>query len=176
MSEILNIGAELYGYIQRGVESMQINDDGCLIVILTDGTTENLGVVKGDTGSAGIGITSIAKTGTSGLADTYTISYSNGTASNFTVTNGAKGDRGDKGDKGDRGDTGNTGVGIVSITKASTSGLTDTYRILLSNGSSYGFNVTNGESGESYTAGEGISISGGVISVSYADGDSALYG
>lgn len=36
-------------------------------------------------------ITSIAKTGTVGLVDTYTITYNDGTTSTFTVTNGAPG-------------------------------------------------------------------------------------
>lgn len=43
------------------------------------------------------GITSITKTKTSGLVDTYTIAYaSTDAATTFTVTNGAKGDKGDK--------------------------------------------------------------------------------
>lgn len=52
---------------------------------------------KGDIGSAGakgddgVGITSITKTGTSGLVDTYTITYTNGTTTTFTVTNGQNG-------------------------------------------------------------------------------------
>lgn len=37
----------------------------------------------------GVGISSIAKTGTSGLVDTYTITLTNGNTSTFTVTNGA---------------------------------------------------------------------------------------
>lgn len=41
------------------------------------------------------GIQSIAKTGTAGLVDTYTITYADTTTSTFTVTNGAKGDTGD---------------------------------------------------------------------------------
>lgn len=41
------------------------------------------------------GIASIAKTGTSELVDTYTITYADTTTSTFTVTNGAKGDTGD---------------------------------------------------------------------------------
>ena len=40
------------------------------------------------------GISSIAKTGTSGLVDTYTITYADTTTGTFTVTNGAKGDTG----------------------------------------------------------------------------------
>lgn len=48
----------------------------------------NLGHVVGP---AGKGIQSITKTGTSGLVDTYTITYSDGTTSTFTVTNGSSG-------------------------------------------------------------------------------------
>lgn len=49
---------------------------------------------KGNTGDTGNGISSISKTGTSGLVDTYTITYTNGNTQTFTVTNGAKGDTG----------------------------------------------------------------------------------
>ena len=42
----------------------------------------------------GRGINSITKTGTSGLVDTYRISYTDGTSGTFTVANGAKGDKG----------------------------------------------------------------------------------
>lgn len=45
----------------------------------------------GQTGATGNGIASITKTGTSGLVDTYTITYTNGTTSTFTVTNGQDG-------------------------------------------------------------------------------------
>lgn len=41
---------------------------------------------KGDTGN---GIASITKTGTSGLVDTYTITFTDGNTTTFTVTNGA---------------------------------------------------------------------------------------
>ena len=46
---------------------------------------------KGATGAQGVGISSIAKTGTSGLVDTYKITLTNGQTSTFTVTNGATG-------------------------------------------------------------------------------------
>lgn len=39
----------------------------------------------------GVGISSIAKTGTSGRVDTYTITFTDGTTSTFTVTNGING-------------------------------------------------------------------------------------
>ena len=48
----------------------------------------NLGRVKGEDGK---GIESIVKTGTEGLVDTYTITYSNGDTDTFTVTNGRDG-------------------------------------------------------------------------------------
>ena len=45
----------------------------------------------GPTGPTGNGIDSIEKTGTSGLVDTYTITYTNGNTTTFTVTNGKDG-------------------------------------------------------------------------------------
>jgi len=93
---------------------------------------------KGDTGEkgdAGNGIESITKTETSGLVDTYTVTYTDGTSTTFTVTNGAKGDKGD---------TGATGNGIQSITKTGTSGNVDTYTITYTNGQTTTFTVTNG--------------------------------
>ena len=46
------------------------------------------GVLKGSDGRS---IVSISKTGTSGLVDTYTITYDSGSPDTFTVTNGANG-------------------------------------------------------------------------------------
>ena len=46
----------------------------------------------GNPGATGNGIASIVKTSTSGLVDTYTISFSNNTTTTYTVTNGANGD------------------------------------------------------------------------------------
>ena len=43
---------------------------------------------QGQTGPTGNGIASITKTGTSGNVDTYTILYTNGQSTTFTVTNG----------------------------------------------------------------------------------------
>lgn len=47
--------------------------------------------IQGETGPTGNGIVSITKTGTSGLVDTYTILYTNGNSTTFTVTNGQDG-------------------------------------------------------------------------------------
>ena len=55
------------------------------------------------------GVESITKTGTSGLVDTYTILYTDGTSTTFTVTNGAPGAQGPKGDTGAAGPQGPAG-------------------------------------------------------------------
>ena len=66
-----------------------------------------VGNVKGDKGEDGRGISKIEKTSSSGLVDTYTATFSDGSAAgSFTVTNGAKGDRGEKGETGATGATG----------------------------------------------------------------------
>ena len=46
------------------------------------------GNLKGAKGDTGKGISSITKTGTSGLEDTYTITFTEGPSVTFTVTNG----------------------------------------------------------------------------------------
>lgn len=56
-----------------------------------DFTDAQLEALRGEDGK---GITSISKTGTSGLVDTYTITYTDGTTSTYTVTNGADGSGG----------------------------------------------------------------------------------
>lgn len=62
---------------------------GTMVVTLADNTTTTVNVENGK------GISSIAKTSTAGLVDTYTITYNDSTTSSFTVSNGAKGDTGD---------------------------------------------------------------------------------
>ena len=47
--------------------------------------------IQGNVGPTGNGIVSIVKTATNGLVDTYTITFSNGESTSFTVTNGAAG-------------------------------------------------------------------------------------
>lgn len=106
--------------------------------------------LKGEKGDTGKGIQSITKTGTSGLVDTYTITFTDGTTTTFNITNGEKGDPG----IGEKGDTGN---GISSITKTATSGLVDTYTISFTDGTSTTFTVTNGAPG---SAGVGVPAGG----------------
>ena len=67
---------------------------------------------KGDKGDDGNGIVGITKTSTSGLVDTYTITYTDGATSTFEVTNGKDGRDGQRGAQ---------GVGVRSIVQTSTS-------------------------------------------------------
>jgi hypothetical protein len=78
------------------------------------------------------------KTSTSGLTDTYTITFTDATTSTFTLVNGAAGN--------DSTVPGPTGTGITSVTKLA-SGLLDTYTITLTSGSTTTFTVTNGAAG-----------------------------
>lgn len=83
-------------------------------------------------GEEGRGIVSIVKTSTSGLVDTYTITYSDATTSTFNVTNGAQGE---------------PGATISSVEKTATAGKVDTYTITMTDGSTFTFQVTNGMDG-----------------------------
>lgn len=53
---------------------------------------------KGATGETGNGIKKVEKTNTTGLVDTYTITFDNDTTTTITVTNGEKGAQGVKGE------------------------------------------------------------------------------
>nr|DAD58813.1 MAG TPA: nucleoid-associated protein [Caudoviricetes sp.] len=142
-----------------------------------------LASLVGAAGSDGRGIVSVAKTATVDNVDTYTITYTSGSISTFTVTNGINGT------KGQDGATGPAGRGITSVTKTSTSGLVDTYTITYTSGSSSTFTVTNGADGQTGAPGQngapgadgddGISITGTTINankhliVSFSDNTNA---
>jgi len=81
----------------------------------------------GEKGDLGAEVSSVLKTDTNGLVDTYTIVFSNGLVSTFTVKNANH---------------------IASIEKTATSGLVDIYTITMSDGTTYPFTVTNGAKGE----------------------------
>ena len=73
-----------------------------------DGVNTNAEVGEGIKGDTGNGISDIRKTGSVGLVDTYTITYTNGGTSTFTVTNGAQGLQGPRGPQGLQGEDGDT--------------------------------------------------------------------
>lgn len=70
--------------LDKAVHSIAINGS-TITFTFADGTQETTTAVNLK------GISSIAKTSTSGLVDTYTITYSDGTTSTFSVTNGRDG-------------------------------------------------------------------------------------
>lgn len=74
----------------NGISSVVLNPDYTLTINFTNGSSTTTTSIRGAQGEQGIGITSIAKTSTSGLIDTYTITLSDGTTTTFTVTNGER--------------------------------------------------------------------------------------
>ncbi len=159
---------------EQGVslKEAKILDDGNLKLTFSDNSTKIIGVVVGKDGETGNGITSIEKTATNDLIDTYTIRYTDNTTSTFTVTNGKNGIQGVKGETGADGHTpvitivegywyidgvntnvraqglqGETGNGIALIEKTNTDDLKDTYTITYTDGSTSKFIVTNGKDG-----------------------------
>lgn len=128
-----------------GIKSITLNDDYTLTFIMSDDTEVTTTSVrgatgaKGDKGTDGRAITSVTKISTSGLVDTYKISFSDNTSTNFTVTNGSS---------------------IKSIAKTATSGLTDTYTVTLTDGTTSTFNVKNGNGIASITLQSGTHAAG----------------
>ena len=129
---VLSVGTDVTGQTSSStgyfVNSLYLNDQTWDFWKCT-GTNHwaKLGNIKG---AAGKGIDQIEKTGTSGLVDTYTITYTVGTSTTFAVVNGK---------------------GIISITKTGSAGLVDTYEITFNDGPATTFEVTNGANGVSVT-------------------------
>lgn len=145
--------------VAEAIQSITTNANGSLTFTLPDGRELTTGSltgpqgpqgIQGEQGETGVGITSIEKTGTSGLVDTYTITFDDETTETFTVTNGAKGDKGNtgstgpQGEQGIQGETGETGNGIDSAE------LNDDYTLTLyfTDGTSYTTDSIRGEQGE----------------------------
>ena len=102
---------------------------------------ENQGGGSENPSFSGKGIDYIDLSSSTGLIDTYTIYYTDGTSSTFNVTNGEMGPEGPEGPMGE------TGRGINSIQLTSSIGLIDTYTIYYTDGTTSTFNVTNGTNG-----------------------------
>lgn len=134
-------------------------------IIFGDGDTLQEKLDNGDLGSDARGIVSILKTNTTGLVDTYTITYSDETTDTFTVTNGAQGTQGNQGVQ---------GVGISSIAKTNTTGLTDTYTITYSNSTTTTFSVVNGN-GISSIAKTGTAGLVDTYTITYSNGTTSTF-
>lgn len=105
-----------------------------------DKDNTRLYMVKGEAGAT---ISTITKTGTTGLVDTYTITLDDGRTQTFTVTNGKA---------------------ISSVTKTGTQGLVDTYTITFNDNTTETFTVTNG-----YNPTATVTKSNGVATITLTD-------
>lgn len=136
------------------IEDLSDSHTSTLRIIFENGQNAEITVKNGK------GISSIDKTGTNVLVDTYTIIYSDGSTKTYTVTNGKGINRIEKTSTDVLTDTytiywnDNTtttylvvnGRGIVRIEKTGTSGLVDTYTITYNNNTTSTYTVTNGKS------------------------------
>lgn len=100
--------ANLMGYIGRGASDFAIDDNGHLIVTMSDGSKDDLGRVKGDTGAT---IVSIEQTSQVGNKTIYTITLSDEQTFEFEVEAavGPQGEVGPQGPAGPQGETGPAG-------------------------------------------------------------------
>lgn len=132
-----------FSEVERKLDIIKDNQ-GSDKVLLGDGTYGNKPKdgVDGTDGDDGVGIGNIQKTNTVELIDTYTITFTDGNTTTFTVTNGKDGENG------------TDGVGIESIKKTATNGLVDTYTITFTNKSTSTFEVTNGADGSGNSVSE----------------------
>ena len=105
------------------------NDIAFKVIIKNDGISDIIFKTLMLKGEAGGSISSIEKTSSVGVVDTYTITLNDGNTSTFEVTNGSN---------------------IESIEKTATSGLIDTYTVTLTNGDTTTFEVKNGEDAQLY--------------------------
>ena len=87
------ISAEQLQAISNCIEGMVQGSDKAIHNIAIDGSVITLTFVDGSIETRIAtelkGISLISKTGTSGIVDTYTITYTDGTTSTFTITNGS---------------------------------------------------------------------------------------
>lgn len=97
-----SVNAKLRGYISRGIVALEVDEDGHLLITMTDGTVEDVGKVSGD----------------DGVSCTHEW---DGTVLRVTSASGTseadlKGDRGERGLQGEQGKDGESGVYVGSDT------------------------------------------------------------
>lgn len=104
----IHSGSDLLGVV-RTINGESPDFAGNIVVTGTGGGT-------GQDGADGRGISSVTKTSTSGLIDTYTITYTDNTTSTFSLTNGSNGTSGTNGVNGINGANGANGIDGINGT------------------------------------------------------------
>lgn len=164
-----------------GINNIEISNDGNLLITLTNGTSLNLGNIKGAKGDQGIqgekgdkgdqGLNGTdGKDGTNGTNgvgitdvtlnsdDELVLTFSNGNVINLGNIKGSKGDKGDKGDAGLNGNDGKDGVGIQNVDVTADGALT----VTLTNGTVLNLGNIKGADGLGITKAE-INTSGELV-------------
>ena len=102
--QALEDGLQEVANVDIDAEETQVGAD--ITITNRQGTSKTVSITNGkdgkdgETGASGVdgvGISSVEKTSTEGLVDTYTITYTDGDTDTFTVTNGKKGNTGSAG-------------------------------------------------------------------------------
>lgn len=156
----------------RGISSASINADGELVLVYTDGTSANLGIVVGSDGTNG-------KNGADGVSPTVAVSSITG-GHKITITD-KSGTKTVDVMGGSDGKDGADGRGITSVTRTSgtgAAGTTDTYTIKYSDNTTSTFTVYNGKNGTNGSNGtngtNGTSVTVSKVTESTADGGSNI--
>lgn len=131
-----------------------------ITIVDAEGSTA-FDIMDGVDGEDGRGIVSVEKTGTSGLIDTYTITYTDGTTTTFTVTNGKDGVDGKDGKDGV------DGISPTATVLQTSTGATIT---ITDKSGTTTANVNNGLDGYSPTALVTQTETGAIIRVTDKDG------
>ena len=99
LDNLINTAQELIDETNNlNIEAIKEDNTTTITITKKDGTTQETQILdgeqgeQGEQGETGNGISNISKTSSSGLVDTYTITYTNGNATTYDVTNGKDGE------------------------------------------------------------------------------------
>ena len=172
-----------------------INDAGELVLIYSDGSAQNLGVItgaqgpqgeQGEQGEQGIqGEQGVSVTGAEiNEKGELILSFSDGSTQNLGVVTGAQGPQGDKGDQGDKGEQGIQGVSVTGaeindkgeLILSYSDGRTQNLGVVTGAQGPQGDKGDQGDKGEQGEQGKpglgitGISVDGTFLVIEFSDG------
>ena len=169
-----------------------INEAGELVLIYSDGSAQNLGVITGEQGPQGEqgeqgeqGIQGVSVTGAEiNEKGELILSFSDGSTQNLGVVTGAQGPQGDKGDQGDKGEQGIQGVSVTGaeindkgeLILSYSDGRTQNLGVVTGAQGPQGDKGDQGDKGEQGEQGKpglgitGISVDGTFLVIEFSDG------